>query len=773
MKHPKRIGLLIGQGILPLIFLHSRAFSTTPLQYLSPKPGTILVSPETNVIIRPGEPLDRGSISNSSLITVVGSTSGLHTGTVKLSDDGKTLVFNPRDRFTASETVTVTLHGGLRTAAGKPVDPLEVTFVVSPKKIFIDPMYSLLSELKESHQERLQTKALPPSQKTRQIVPPATAEDSLPSDFPQLTILSSNDPSPGKIFLANFDLNNITTPYLMILDNTARPIFYRKMNGNCLDFKVQPNGLLTYWDTSLRYFIALDSSYQVVDSFKCGNGYSTDLHELRILPNGHALLLSFDPEPVDMSQVVQGGNPSATVLGLIIQELDREKNVVFQWRSWDHFQITDATHEDLLASTIDYVHGNALELDNDGNILLSSRYMDEITKINRQTGEIMWRMGGKNNQFAFINDPIGFSHQHAIRRLPNGNITLFDNGNFHSPPFSRAVEYQLDEQNKTVTLVWQFRNTPDNYGFAQGYTQRLDNGNTLIGWGLSNPTLTEVRPDGSKALELTLPIGSYSYRAFRLPWKENVPLASATEPVNQIGSVDFNLPDSETAITINFTKLTGSGTVTVRRYGAAPSAPSFSGTAPELLNQMQWVISQTGLTDFNGQVIFNFSAIPEFSDPTLLTVYNRPSEGNGQFSALPTSYDANTNQISVPMNNLGEFAFGSRAYVISSVHGSPAVGGGIPDHFALQQNYPNPFNPSTTIEYQIPEDAIVNITVYNILGQEVRSLAEGFQAAGFYRVVFDASTLPSGVYFYRLNASSVSGRKAGGFQETKKLVLLK
>ncbi len=703
----------------------------------------------------------------------MGSASGPHSGTVALSDDEKTIVFNPRDPFTVGETVTVALHDGLRTTMGKPVDPLEFTFVVSPRKVSINPMYSLLSELEGSRQAQAEMKAQSPPQKAQQSMAKAFNGDSLPSDFPSRTILTSNNPSPGKIFLSNFDVNNTSVPYLMILDNSGTPVFYRKMNGNCLDFKVQPNGILTYWDTSIAHFIALDSSYQVVDSFKCGNGYSTDLHELRILPNGHALLLSFDPEPVDMSQVVPGGNPSATVIGLIIQELDREKNVVFQWRSWDHFQITDATHEDLLASTVDYVHGNALELDNDGNIFLSCRHMDEITKINRETGEIMWRMGGKNNQFTFINDPIRFSHQHAIRRLPNGNITLFDNGNFHSPSFSRAVEYQLDEQNKTVTLVWQFRNSPDNYGFATGYVQRLDNGNTLIGWGLSNPTLTEVRPDGSKAFELDLPAGNYSYRAFRFPWKETAPLASVTQPVNQIGSVNFDVPESGTAVTMNFTRLTGSGTVTVKRYGTAPDAPSFSGAAPELLNQMRWVISRTGFTSFDGQVIFNFSAIPEFSDPTIITVYNRPSEGTGQFNALPTSYDVNTNRITVPMNSLGEFAFGSRAQVISSVPVIPAVGAGIPDHFALQQNYPNPFNPSTTIEYQIPEDAVVDIKVYNLLGQEVRSLVEGYQSAGYHRVVFGAATLPSGVYFYRFNASAVSGGKAGRFQETKKLVLLK
>lgn len=78
----------------------------------------------------------------------------------------------------------------------------------------------------------------------------------------------------------------------------------------------------------------------------------------------------------------------------IIQELDQSKNVVFQWRSWDHFRITDATHEDLTAALVDYVHANALEVDNDGNILLSSRHLDEITKIDRQTGNIIWRLDG-------------------------------------------------------------------------------------------------------------------------------------------------------------------------------------------------------------------------------------------------------------------------------------------------------------------------------------------------------------------------------------------
>ena len=201
--------------------------------------------------------------------------------------------------------------------------------------------------------------------------------------------------------------------------------------------------------------------------------------------------------------------------GLIIQEIDENKNVVFQWRSWDHFNIVDAIYENLTAPTVDYVHGNAIEYDNDGNIMISSRHLNEITKINRSTGDIIWRIGGVNNEFTFVNDTIPFHYQHHIRRIENGNVTLFDNGNFRTPSFSRAVEYTLDEVNKTATLVWQYRNTPDTYGAFMGSVQRLRNGNTLIGWGGTSPMLTEVTPSGTKALEISLPPGVFSYRAYR------------------------------------------------------------------------------------------------------------------------------------------------------------------------------------------------------------------------------------------------------------------
>jgi hypothetical protein len=512
--------------LLLLCFLVSNglyAENKVQIQYLSPKAGAILVSPKTNIILRPDGKVSLPAASVSSLFDVRGAVSGVHPGRVIVSDDQHSVIFLPQHPFVSGEEVVVHLQEGLFTRRGDRVAPMTFSFTIAPARNRTErgarmPVYFLEeSSLLSSNTPSPDALSRKEEWSTSQIL----SDTTYPLDLPYIKASTIDNPAPGRIFLSNivFSPTQSNTPYLLILGDSGLPIFYRRAHGSAFDFKVQPDGRLTYYDGGTRKFYAMDSAYAIVDSFSCGNGYPTDLHELQLLQNGHALVMSYDSEAVDMSAIVPGGKASATVVGLIVQELDGEKNVIFQWRSWDHFQITDATHENMTGDVIDYVHGNAIELDNDGNIMISSRHLDEITKINRQTGEIMWRFGGRNNQIIFNNDTLGFSHQHAIRRLSNGNITLFDNGNFHAPPVSRAVEYQLDEQNKTATLVWEYRRTPPNYGAAMGNVQRLENGNTLIGWGSTNPSVTEVRPDGTVAYELTFEQGVYSYRAYRFPWK--------------------------------------------------------------------------------------------------------------------------------------------------------------------------------------------------------------------------------------------------------------
>jgi len=455
---------------------------------------------------------------------VIGSRSGIHNGNLILSSDLKTLIFKPYNRFMLGEEVKVRLISGIQTYSGINLVPIEFTFKISEKDC-TGYYRNLNDEIVKP--DKFNNNNINHSQHSK----PININLELPVDFPDFTISITNNPSPEYIFFSPYIVSG-TTGYLMIIDNDGIPIYYQKSSSPKLDFKKQYNGLITYWNHIPQKFFEMDSAYSIIDSFKCGNGYPTDSHDLLVFPNGHSFIMSYDPQVVRMDTVVQGGDPAAVVYGLVIQELDAEKNVIFQWRNWDHFAITDATNDiDLTAHSIDPVHGNAIEVDYDGNLLISSRNMDEITKVNRQTGDIIWRLGGlqaKNNQFLFINDPITFSHQHDIRRLPNGNITLFDNGNLHSPAVTRSLEYQLDEENKIAILVWKFNNDPITFAPSMGNSRRLTNHNTIIGWGYHrNPrAVSEIKVDGTVALEILFPDTLINYRAFKFPWQTNLFVAN-------------------------------------------------------------------------------------------------------------------------------------------------------------------------------------------------------------------------------------------------------
>lgn len=515
-------------GLFAILLLTPSA-ATAGVVYRSPLPGARYVRPETNLIWRFDRPVE-GALPR---VTVLGSRSGAHTGRAILVENGRELIFAPRTPFSWDEIVSVRLGDGEA-----------AEFATGP-----GAAAPASADLDDSSPE-LETRA---------------EADTLPIGFPEIQSTIDGTPAPGRLFMTSS--GGTATPFLLILRDSGDPLFYRAMTSRCADFKVQPNGLLTYFDNGGRKFYALDSTYTLVDSFACGNGYSTDAHDLRILPDGHILLMSYDPETVDMSAVVPGGKPAATVTGLVIQELDPARNVVFQWRSWDHFQITDATHEDLMAAAIDYVHGNALEVDADGNFLLSSRHLDEITKIDRVTGDILWRWGGKHDQFTWSGDTLKFSHQHAIRQLPNGHFTLFDNGNFHTPPFSRAVEYRVDENAHTANLVWQYRHTPDVYGSATGYVQRLSNGNTLIAWGTGKPNMTEVTSAGDMVMEMSLPASQSTYRVYRQEW---MPDEDETEPATP-GAISLSPsePNPFRDETVMFVSLAEPTPVTVQVFDIA------------------------------------------------------------------------------------------------------------------------------------------------------------------------------------------------------------
>ena len=152
-------------------------------------------------------------------------------------------------------------------------------------------------------------------------------------------------------------------------------------------------------------------------------------------------------------------------------------------------------------------------------------------------------------------------------------IILFDNGNLHTPPVSRAVEYAVDPVAKTATLVWQFRDTPDKYAYYMGNVQRLTNGNTHINWVLAAyPKACEVDSNGVKQLELNLTPGSDLYRSWRAPWDGVVPVPYLiVEPY----------PDN---VTLIFNKFGDTNVDFYRIYGGtSPQPTTLLATTPSTL----------------------------------------------------------------------------------------------------------------------------------------------------------------------------------------------
>jgi hypothetical protein len=214
----------------------------------------------------------------------------------------------------------------------------------------------------------------------------------------------------------------------------------------------------------------------------------------------------------------------------------------------DYLSIDDYPNINTTLPNITFMHGNSIEVDSDNNLLLSNRVSNEVLKINRVTGDIIWIMGGPLNEFSFVDDPLnGFNKQHDVRRIANGNITLFDNGTQHSPMLSRAVEYDIDEDNKTARLVWEYTHPDSIVAMSMGSVQRLPNNNTLINWGFFFETnilnagtfIMEVDYDKNIVFEMTHPINHHAYRARKSDWDFDINLIKGDSNLdNTINVID-------------------------------------------------------------------------------------------------------------------------------------------------------------------------------------------------------------------------------------------
>lgn len=371
------------------------------------------------------------------------------------------------------------------------------------------------------------------------------AQAEIPDDYPEIRTEVNGETAPGHIYIANFRRSDADPDgvgnYVSVVDNDGTPLFVREAGGmRAYNFGRAMTGELHYFELTGLPFgggAASRGVYHIIDETGASvhdfviprRGYPTQLHTFYMLENGNAIISSQPPTVMDLRPY--GGHERALGIPSVIMEVDREGNILFEWHTLDHFDFEEIVEQERLTAEppdgVHLHHVNALTLDNDGNIVISLRRLDQVVGVSRETGEMLWRMGGvgaTKNDFTIIDDPDGgFSGQHRPSILPNGNLLLFDNGTFKEDRVSRVVEYELDLEEMTATMVWEYRDAQERYAPTMGSAQRLENGNTLIGWGSASPdgpSISEVTPDGEVVFELYLPETQINFAAYRHPFGE-------------------------------------------------------------------------------------------------------------------------------------------------------------------------------------------------------------------------------------------------------------
>ena len=298
----------------------------------------------------------------------------------------------------------------------------------------------------------------------------------LPGDLPSY-VASGPSPSPGFVLFAAGN-------YGLVIDNTGRVVWYRRLPGPTLNIQAQPSGRYTTSpivtdSANPEPWEEYDPLGNLTRTLGCAHGLRPRFHDLLAQPDGSFWIMCDETRTMDLT--ASGGVSAAAVTGTVVQHLGPDKSVLFEWNAFDHFSLLDVDSFSRSGATVNWTHGNAIDLDADGNLLVSFRSLSEVTKINGGTGAVIWRMGGLANQFTFSTAALPFSRQHGLRVIGPGSFQLLDN--MGEPTGSRAERYTFDDGARTASLVTSYSSPPAVTAQLGGTTQYLAGNRTLVAYG--------------------------------------------------------------------------------------------------------------------------------------------------------------------------------------------------------------------------------------------------------------------------------------------------
>jgi hypothetical protein len=566
---------------------HTAKLEGLPL-FVSPAPASATASPYTQISFLGLPPRQIREVS------VVGQRSGTHTGHLRGYHQGDGVSFLPDHHFLDGERVDV------RAVIGASAQGKKVAF-----SFRVDTPYPTLGVAEFPN-------------------PTAAAADyesfhTLPGvQAPILTVTRPDrDPTAGDIFTTNGPGPGKYGP--LIYTPQGRLVWFEQLphgasavNLNVQSYEGHPD--LTFWQGKVLSLgfgqgedIVMNSHYQTVARVTGGNGLQADLHDFRLAPGGIAYITAYNPILCDLSAA--GGASDGSIVDTAIQEIDIATGLVrWEWHSLDHIGVSESqTAASTNTAPWDYLHLNSIDLEPDGDLLLSARSTWAAYQLERGTGRILWRLGGSKSSFK-LGPGTATAWQHDGRMLPNGEITFFDNGS--NPPVhsqSRALRIALDPATRKASLRSVYTHPGPLLSVSQGNAQTLSDGNTVVGYG-SVPQISEYDRHGSLLFDAHLALGMDSYRDLRFPWKGR-PLSPPTVHAN------LNSTDEETILYMSWNGSTEVASWRVlagrRRQSLTPQITTpTSGFESTAILPARWTFVAVQALDSTGRVLSTSQPTP-------------------------------------------------------------------------------------------------------------------------------------------------------------------
>jgi hypothetical protein len=486
-----------------------------------------------------GTPISlRGSgAAKLARIVVAGSRSGPHAGTLTRIAGG--VVFTPQRPFAPGETVTVRTPGvSVTGAGGHDYYQFGTAIPASPAMAAMALRAAAATDQSEAGGSRGHRSPAAPACAV------ATYHSTPFLHAPQLCMnlgVTTHGTESGTYLFAT-----PTDTGAGIWSDDGELVWWQSAvpGPSNLDESVVHYGgetLLAVWSGPLGeygngYVTLYNEHYQVVGKVTSAGAFAgaeIDLHEFQVTPNGDALFGVYDPVQVSIDGSTQ------TVLQYVVQEVSlvagksgiETGQLLFEWDSLSDVPVTASQVPDSEPTAPwDYFHGNAITLDTDGNIVVSSRntwgiYKLDDTPADADYGHVIWQVGAAGD--SQLQEP--WCYQHNITALGHDQYSLFDDGGLgpgcapgDGEHASRALVITVDPATTpaTVTLDSSYLHSPPLYAEFTGSAQRLSDGNMLVDWG-SLPEITEYSESGSVLMDLTMSAGSY--RGLRYAW-DGLPL---------------------------------------------------------------------------------------------------------------------------------------------------------------------------------------------------------------------------------------------------------